>query len=58
MFFLILDQVQLIIWTNFNLDLVTNYKESSLGRASYSLRTNLVTGKSGISKVALDGSKD
>ena len=32
--------------------------EANLGRASYSLWTNLARRKSGISKVTLDGSKD
>ena len=36
-FFLTLDQVQLISWTNFILDIVTNFIETSLDRASYSL---------------------
>ena len=29
-------QAQLINWTNFILDIVTNYIEASLGKASYS----------------------
>ena len=36
-FFLTLDQAQLISWTNFILDIVTNFIETSLDRASYSL---------------------
>ena len=32
--FLTIDQAQLINWTNFILDIVTNHIEASLGRAS------------------------
>ena len=32
--FLTIDQAQLINWTNFILDIVTNHIEDSLGRAS------------------------
>ena len=35
--FLIIGQNQLISWTNFILDIVTNYIEVSLGKTSYSL---------------------
>ena len=34
---LIIGQAQLINWTNFILDILTNCIETSLGRASYSL---------------------
>ena len=43
-------QAQLINWTNFILDIVINCIKASLERASYSLRTNLAKGKSGISR--------
>ena len=49
-FFLTIGQTQLINWTNFILDIVTNYIEASLGKARYSLWTNLAKGKSGISR--------
>ena len=48
--FLTIGQAQLINWTNFILDIVTNCIEVSLSRASYSLWTNLAKKKSGISK--------
>ena len=32
--FLTIGQAQLINWTNFILDIVTNYREASLGRAT------------------------
>ena len=35
--FLTIGQAQLINWTNFILDIVTNFIEASLGRDSYSL---------------------
>ena len=35
--FLTTGQAQLINWTNFILDIVTNFIEASLGRDSYSL---------------------
>ena len=35
--FLTIGQTQLINWTNFIMDIVTNCIEASLGRASYSL---------------------
>ena len=41
---LTIGQAQLINWTNFILDTVTNYIETSLGRASYSLWTSLAKG--------------
>ena len=34
--FLTIDQAQLINWTNFILDIVTNCIEASLGRVNYS----------------------
>ena len=57
--FLSLDQTQLIIWTQHNnLAIVTSCIEASLGRANYSLWTNLVGRKSGISIMILEKSKD
>ena len=41
---------QLINWNNFILDILTNYIEASLGKASYSFLTNLAKGNSGISR--------
>ena len=46
--FLTIDQAQLINWTNFIMDIVANFIEASLGRANYSLWTNLSKEKSGI----------
>ena len=43
---------------NNNLDIVTKCREISLGRASYSLWTNLVGRKSGTSKVTWEESKN
>ena len=39
--FLTIDQAQLIMWTNFILNIVTNCTEASLGRVDYSFWTNL-----------------
>ena len=36
-FFLTIGQPQLINWTNLILDIVTNYRQASLGRTGYSL---------------------
>ena len=44
-FFLTIGQTQLINWTNFILDIVTNCIEGSLGRANYSLQTNIAKRK-------------
>ena len=44
--FLTIDQAQLINWTNFILDIITNCIGVSFGSASYSLWTNLEKGKS------------
>ena len=48
---LTIGQAQLIDWTNFIVDIVTNCIEASLCKASYSLWTNLAKEKSGITVI-------